>query len=61
MRLGDRVLVLSSRPGRVVAEFPVEIDRPRRLESPEVAGVAGHVVERLRKEVRRHADDQPEH
>jgi len=58
VRLGDRVLVLSSRPGRVVAEFPVEIERPRRLESPEVVGVAAHVVDRLRKEVRRHADDQ---
>jgi len=61
VRLGDRVLVLSSRPGRVVAEFPVDLERPRRLESPEVATVAGEVTERLRKEVRRHADDQPEH
>jgi NitT/TauT family transport system ATP-binding protein len=58
VRLGDRVLVLSSRPGRVVAEFPVAIDRPRRLESPEVAGLAGEIVERLRKEVRRHANDE---
>ena len=57
VRLGDRVLVLSSRPGRVVAEFPIEIDRPRRLESPEVAALAGEIVERLRKEVRRHAHD----
>jgi len=58
VRLGDRVLVLSSRPGRVVAEFPVRIDRPRRLESPEVAGLAGEITERLREEVRRHADDR---
>jgi NitT/TauT family transport system ATP-binding protein len=57
VRLGDRVLVLSSRPGRVVAEFPVEIERPRRLESREVAALAGEIVERLRKEVRRHAHD----
>ena len=57
VRLGDRVLVLSSRPGRVVDEFRVDIARPRRLESPEVAELASHVTERLRKEVRRHADD----
>jgi NitT/TauT family transport system ATP-binding protein len=57
VRLGDRVLVLSSRPGRVVAEFPIEIARPRRLESPEVAAAASEVTDRLRKEVRRHADD----
>jgi len=55
VRLGDRVLVLSSRPGRVVAEFPVNVLRPRRLESPEVAGLAAAVTERLREEVRRHA------
>jgi len=60
VRLGDRVLVLSSRPGRVVAEFPVSIARPRRLESPEVAATAAEVTERLRKEVRRHADDEAE-
>ena len=60
VRLGDRVLVLSSRPGRVVAEFPVDIARPRRLESPEVAAVASEVTERLRKEVRRHAHDEPD-
>jgi NitT/TauT family transport system ATP-binding protein len=57
VRLGDRVLVLSSRPGRVVDEFSVDIARPRRLESPEVAAVAASVTERLRKEVRAHAND----
>lgn len=55
VRLGDRVLVLSSRPGRVVVEFPVGFSRPRRLESPEVAALAGAITERLREEVRRHA------
>jgi NitT/TauT family transport system ATP-binding protein len=53
-RLGDRVVLLSSRPGRVVSEFPVDIERPRRIESPAVAGLAGKVTERLREEVRRH-------
>ena len=60
VRLGDRVLVLSSRPGRVVAEFPINIARPRRLESPEVAAAASEVTDRLREEVRRHADDEDE-
>src|SRR4029079_12591686 len=38
VRLGDRVVLLSSRPGKVVEEFDVRIDRPRRMESPEVSG-----------------------
>jgi NitT/TauT family transport system ATP-binding protein len=54
VRLGDRVLVLSSRPGRVAAEFAVDLDRPRRIESPEVSALADDITQRLRAEVRRH-------
>jgi NitT/TauT family transport system ATP-binding protein len=55
VRLGDRVVLLSSRPGRVAAEFDVEIDRPRRIESREVSELSGEITARLREEVRRHA------
>jgi NitT/TauT family transport system ATP-binding protein len=51
VRLGDRVLVFSSRPGRVAHEFRIDLPRPRRLESPEVARLAGLVGDRLREEV----------
>ena len=54
VRLGDRVLVLSSRPGRVVEEFAVDIPRPRRLDDPEVGHLSGTITDRLRQEVRRH-------
>jgi NitT/TauT family transport system ATP-binding protein len=54
VRLGDRILVLSSRPGKVVAEFPVDLERPRRLDDPEVASLSSTVIDRLRQEVRRH-------
>jgi NitT/TauT family transport system ATP-binding protein len=54
-RLGDRILLLSSRPGRVVATFDVDVDRPRRIEDPAVASLAAEVTVRLREEVRRHA------
>jgi len=56
VRLGDRVIVLSSRPGRVVADFPVDIERPRRIESVEVNALAGPITETLRQEVRRHGE-----
>jgi NitT/TauT family transport system ATP-binding protein len=54
VRLGDRVVLLSSRPGRVVAEFPIEIARPRSPDSVEVAEMTARVTDRLREEVRRH-------
>ncbi|MFC4911054.1 ABC transporter ATP-binding protein [Actinomadura gamaensis] len=54
VRLGDRVVLLSSRPGRVVEEFPVPMDRPRRIDSTEVAALAGTITDRLREEVGRH-------
>jgi NitT/TauT family transport system ATP-binding protein len=58
VRLGDRIVLLTSRPGSVADEFPVGLDRPRQIGTREVGEVAGVVVERLRQEVRRHATDR---
>ena len=55
VRLGDRVILLSSRPGRVLEDFPVTHRRPRRIDSPEVATQAAEITDRLRAEVARHA------
>jgi NitT/TauT family transport system ATP-binding protein len=55
VRLGERVVLLSSRPGRVVAEFPVRIEGQRRIESPDVSKLALEIGARLSDEVRRHA------
>ena len=54
VRLGDRVVLLSSRPGHVIAEFPVDIERPRRIDSPAVATLAATITDQLRAEVTRH-------
>ena len=32
--LGDRVVVMARRPGRIRTQFPVMIDRPRRRTDP---------------------------
>jgi sulfonate transport system ATP-binding protein len=53
VRLGDRVIVLSSRPGRVIAEYDVPIERPRRIDSAPVAELAARVTDRLREEMSR--------
>jgi NitT/TauT family transport system ATP-binding protein len=51
VRLGDRVVLLASRPGRVAETFPVEIPRPRRIDSTDVATLAAAITDRLRLEV----------
>jgi NitT/TauT family transport system ATP-binding protein len=53
VRLGDRVVLLSSRPGRVIAGFDVPIERPRRIDSAPVAELAAQVTDRLREEMSR--------
>ncbi len=54
VRLGDRVVLLSSRPGRVARQYDVAIDTPRRIESPEVAQLSVQITDDLRAEIRRH-------
>ena len=53
-RLGDRIVLLTSRPGRVAATFDVDLPRPRRIDSPDIAGLAARVTDQLRAEVGRH-------
>jgi NitT/TauT family transport system ATP-binding protein len=56
VRLGDRVVLLTSRPGRVAQEYAVDTPRPRRIDSSQVASLAASITDRLREEVRRHGD-----
>lgn len=53
VRLGDRVVLLTFRPGRVKSEFLVDLPRPRSLEDPEVALAARAVLDELRDETNR--------
>ena len=54
VRLGDRVVLLSSRPGRVLEDFDVTSERPRGLESSETVERALEIKARLNEEVMRH-------
>jgi NitT/TauT family transport system ATP-binding protein len=55
VRLADRVVLLTSRPGRIADDFPIEVSRARRIDSPDVSTRASMITDRLRQEVRRHA------
>jgi ABC-type nitrate/sulfonate/bicarbonate transport system ATPase subunit len=46
--LADRVIVLSARPGRTIAEFEVDLPRPRSVTDPELAALRGEALEALR-------------
>ncbi len=41
--LGDRVILLSPRPGRIQSEFTVDIKRPRHIDDPDVARLAQQI------------------
>jgi NitT/TauT family transport system ATP-binding protein len=56
VRLGDRVIVMTSRPGRVAADIAIDLRRPRRSDSVELAEFAYEIGERLRREVRLRGD-----
>ena len=56
VRLGNRVVLLTSRPGRIAEEYLVDTGRPRRIDSTAVATLAATMTDRLREEVRHHGD-----
>lgn len=54
VRLAERVVLLSSRPGRIAREWKVDIPQPRRIEDSGVADLSIEITEQLRGEIRRH-------
>jgi len=51
VRLGDRVALLTFRPGRVKQEFPILLPRPRHIEETDVARTAKEILSCLRDEI----------
>ena len=51
VRLGDRVVLMTFRPGRVKQEFPIHLPRPRHIEETDVARTAKEILSCLRDEI----------
>ncbi len=45
--LGDRVFVFTGRPGRIKAEIPVTLPRPREISDPELAKFSSQIMAEL--------------
>jgi NitT/TauT family transport system ATP-binding protein len=54
-RLGQRVVLMGSRPGRIVREWQVDIPQPRTIESPGVGTLSAEITRELHEEISRHA------
>lgn len=51
VRLGDRVVLMTARPGRVGREWHIDIARPRELDDPAVAALAHDITAELRRDL----------
>ena len=56
VRLGTRVVLMGSRPGRIVREWRVELTQPRTIESSGVSELAAEITRELHREISRHGN-----
>jgi NitT/TauT family transport system ATP-binding protein len=54
VRLGDRVVLLTSSPGQVKLDRSIDLARPRKIDSAGVAELAAELTDALREEVASH-------
>jgi len=53
VRLGERVLLMSFRPGRIKSQFQIRLPRPRHVEDSDVAQMSKEILGQLREEIDR--------
>ena len=58
VRLGDRVILMSFRPGRIMKEFRINLEHSRHVEDIDVAASAKEIMTHLRAEIDRSFDEE---
>jgi len=53
VRLADRIVLMTFRPGRIMKDFRINLPRPRQIEDAEVAATAKEVMAYLRADIDR--------
>jgi NitT/TauT family transport system ATP-binding protein len=58
VRLGDRVLLIGARPGKVLGDVPIDLPRPRRTGDPGAVRLVGSIAAEIRAEVEKVAREE---
>ncbi len=58
VRLADRVVLMGTRPGRILREIAIDLPRPRRIDEERVAWFAADVASEIRSEVEKIAKEE---
>jgi NitT/TauT family transport system ATP-binding protein len=58
VRLGDRVVLMTFRPGQIKQEYKIDLDRPRHLEDVPVAASAREILNDLREEINKSLEEE---
>lgn len=61
VRLGDRVLVFTARPGKIKKEFRIDLPRPRDINSAGVLTYAQQIQRELREEIEKVLREEVDH
>ena len=58
VRLGDRIVLLTFRPGQLKREYKIDLPRPRHLEDLHVASSAREILDDLREEINKSLEEE---
>ncbi|MFG6120699.1 ABC transporter ATP-binding protein [Thalassobacillus sp. B23F22_16] len=61
IKLSDRVIVMGTRPGRIIADFPVDVERPRQRDDSRVIELEQEIMELLKGEINKVLKEELDH